>query len=254
MVLEQIEKELGLLVALREAVNFRYLVYQQRKKELEVAIEELADVATQVKQMSQKKEQVMKELTALREEQDRTDRELDSIVPYVELLSNIRVIKNEIAERQKKFQKKEDTLVAQAKAASINPNDDIVQDRLGLDQAIFRIEKAGEDLILQRLNENLIQYSQRLDDTGVNVKEVEKQAQAVRGKLRKIMKTITDKAQNLTDMDKFVQTNQEKVDRLGELKADLSKHETDLANLTEVARLVSEVPFDVQPVPAEHTS
>jgi len=88
----------------------------------------------------------------------------------------------------------------------------------------------------------------------VNAKEVEKHAQAIQGRLQKVTETITEKAQGITNMDKFVQANQEKVTRLDELKEDLSRYETDLANAAQVAGIISEVPFNVQPVSAEHTS
>jgi len=254
MALEKIEEEFGLLTSIRDAVNF-YLAYlQERKAEREAAILELTDVATQVEQMSQKKVQAETELVALRAERDRIDNEFKSIAPFVTLLSKMEAIRTEVAGRQKKLREKEEALAVYAKVAKSKPDDEIIQDKLKRDQAIFLGEKTSEDLIIQRLGEDLAWFLQRLDDTGVKVREVEKQAPAIQGRLERIAKTITGKEQNLTNMDKFIQARQEKVDRLRELKEDLSKIETDLVNLVEVARIVSEVPLNVQPLATEHVS
>lgn len=254
MALERIEEELGLLTVLRDAVNFYLSYLQERRDERESAILELTDAATQVEQMDQKREQAKRELESLREKKGQIDSEFESIEPYVQLLSKIGDIKKEVTERQEKLREKENTLVVQERVALSKPDDEIVQDKLKRDRAIFRGAKASEDLVLQRLGEDLNWHSQRLGDAGVNVKEVEKQAQAVQGKLQRITTAIDDKAQNVTSMDRFIQSRQEQVDRLGELKEDLDKHEVDLANVAEVARLISEVPLNVQPVPVEPTS
>lgn len=253
MALEKIEEDLGLLVVLRDAVNFYSSYLQERKKARELAIEEIADDVTQVAQMSQQKEKAEEELGALQEEQDRIDSEFQSIAPYVQLLSKIGTIKDEIAKRQQKLREKEDALVMQEKIAKSKPDDEIVQERLIRDQAIFCGEKTNEDIVLQRLDRDLAGYLQRLGEDGVNTKELEKQAQAVQGRLQSITNTIADKAQKITNMDDFIQSHQEKVARLEELKEDLSKHEADLVNITEVARFVSEVPFNEPTTPTEHT-
>lgn len=253
MALEKIE-ELGLLTVLRDAVNFYSSYLQERRDERGSAVLELTEAATQVEQMDQKREQAKRELEGLREEKAQIDSEFGSIEPYVQLLSKIGDIKKEVAERQQRLRKREDVLITQEKAAKSKPDDEIVQDAVKRDRAIFRGEKASEDLIFQRLGEDLNWHSQRLSAAGVNVKEVEKQAQAVQGKLQRITTAIEGKAQSVTSMDRFIQSRQERVDRLGELKEDLSKHEMDLANIAEVARLISEVPLNVQPVSVEHTS
>lgn len=253
MALEKIEEEFGLLAVLRDAVNFYLSYLQDCTEDRTSAIAELADVAIQVEQMNQKKEQADIELESLRKEQDRIDSEFKSIAPYVELLSKIDTIKQEMDDSQRKLREKEEALGVQERVAKSTPGDGIIQDKLKRGQALFRGEKVSADLILKRLGDDLKWYSQRLGDTGVNTKEIGKQSQAVRVRLQKIIKTVADKARNLKNMEKFVQSRQGQLNRLEELKEDLSKHEADLANITEVARLVSEVPFDVQPVPAEHT-
>jgi len=254
MALEKIEEEFGLLAVVRDSVNF-YLSYLQERKALrEVAIVELADVAIQVEQMSQKKVQAEAEFAVLQQEQDLIDNEFKSIAPFVTLLSKIKAIEAEVAERQRKLRGKEEALAVYAKVAESKPDDEIIQDKLKQHQVTLRGEKISEELIIQRSSEDLIWFKQRLGDSNVNVKEVEKQAQAIQGRLQKITKTTSDKAKNLTSMDKFIQARQEKVDRLQELRADLSKLEADLVSLAEVARLVSSVPLNVQPIATEHVS
>lgn len=253
MALEKIEEEFSLLTVLRDAVNF-YLAYlQERKEERGVSIAELAEVPAQIEQMGLKKEQAEKELGELREAQDRIDQEFASIAPCVQLLSKIRVIKNEITERQKKLREREEALATQERVAKSKPDDEVVQDKLGRDKALFRGVKVSDELILQRLDDDLNWYSERLGEIGMNSNNIDRQAEAIKGRLQKVTETISEKAQGITNMDKFVQANQEKVTRLEELKEDLSRYETDLVNIVEVARLISEVPFNVQPVSAEPT-
>lgn len=253
MTLDKIAEELGLLTVLRDAVNFYLSYLQERKEEREVSITELAEVPAQVEQMRLQTEQAEKEISELREKQNRIDLEFASIAPYVQLLAKVKVIKTEIAERQKKLREKEDALAVQEKAAKSKPDDEIAQSDLLRDKALFRGMKTSDDLIIQRLGDDLTWYLQRLGESGVNVKEVGNHAQAIRGRLQKVTETIDEKAQGITNMDRFVQTNQEKVIRLAELKEDLSRYETDLASATQVAGIISEVPFNVQPVPTEHT-
>jgi len=150
MALDKIEKEFGFLTVLRDAVNFYLSYLQERKEEREVSITELAEIPAQVEQMSLKKAQAEKELSELRKEQDRIDREFASIAPCVQLMSKIRVIKNEISERQKKLREKEEALAVQEKIAKSKPDDEVVQDQLKKDKAFFRGVKTSDDLILQR--------------------------------------------------------------------------------------------------------
>lgn len=253
MALDKIEKEFSLLTVLRDSVNFYLSYLQERKEEREISITELAEVPAQVEQMSLKKEQAEKKIGELREEQSRIDRESASIAPCVQLLAKIGVTKTEIAERQKKLREKEDALAVQETAAKSKPDDEIAQSNLLRDKALFRGMKTSDDLIIQRLGDDLIWYAQQLGESGVNAKDVEQHARTIQGRLQKVTETIDEKAQGITNMDRFVQANQEKVTRLEELKEDLSRYETDLANATQVAGIISEVPFNVQLVPAEHT-
>jgi len=253
MALEQIVEELSLLSALRDAANFYISYLQECIDERETTIVELADAATQVEQMNKQKEQAEQELNAMRETQGQIDKEFETIAPYVQILTKIGTIKDEIAERRQKFQEREETLLTRATLAKSTPDDEVVQERLKRDQSIFRGERANEESTLERLAGDLSWHAQRLSEASVNAKEIEKQAEAIQGRLQQITKIIDAKVLDVTNMDNFVQAHQGKVDRLAVLKDDLSKYEVDLTNITEVARLVSEVPVNGPSVPTEHT-
>lgn len=253
MALEQIVEELGLLSALRDAVNFYLSYLQECIGERETTIAELADAATQVEQMNKQKEQAEQELNAMRETQGQIDKEFETIAPYVQILTKMGTIKDDIAERRQKLLDREESLLTRTKIAKSTPDDVVVQERIKRDWAIFRGERTIEDRTLQKLAEDLSWHAQRLSESNVNAKEIEKQADAIRGRLHRITETMDGKVHDITNMDNFVQTHQGQVDRLEVLKKDLSKYEVDLANITEVARLVSEVPVNDHPVPAEHT-
>ena len=170
-----------------------------------------------------------------------------------ELREGHRVVASQHYRRHPTVKYGEETLLNRAKLAKSTPDDEVVQERLRRDQSIFRGERANEERTLERLAEDLNWHAQRLSEAGVNVKEIEKQAEAIQGRLQRITKTIDDKVQDVTNMDNFVQAHQDQVDRLVVLKDDLSKYEADLTNITEVARLVSEVPVNGPSVPTEHT-
>ena len=138
MALEKIAEELGLLMVLRDAVNFYLSYLQECITEREATIAELADAATQVEQMNKKKEQAEKELNDLLEAKGQIDKEFESIAPYVQILTKMGTIKDEIAERQQKLREREEALVTRATIAKSTPDDEVVQERLRRDQAIFR--------------------------------------------------------------------------------------------------------------------
>lgn len=244
MALEKIEEDFGLLAIFKDAVNF-YIAHIEDCKELrQSSIAELSEVVEQVEQMSLKREQTATEIETLRSEKHKIEQEFESLAPYMELIAQIESIEQEIKDRQQKVRTKSDALEAQEKVAKSRPDDELLQDHLHRDAAIFRGEKINEDLIVQRLGKDLIWYRKRFTDTKVDPKEVKKQANAVQGRTQKLAEIIATKEANLSNIDEFITSNREKVDRLEELKTDLKQYEADYTNLIELTRITSEVPFN----------
>lgn len=244
MALEKIEEDFGLLAILKDAVNFYIAHIEDCRKLRQSSIAELSEVVEQVEQMSLKREQTATEIEALRGEKHKIEQEFESEIPYMELIAKIENIEREIKERQQKVRTKSAALEVQEKVAKSKPDDELLHDHLRRDTAIFRGEKVSQDLIVKRLGGDLIWYRKRLNATGVDAKEVKKQAVAVQGRIQKLAEIIVTKEENLSNIDEFIISNQEKVNRLEELRTDLKQYEVDYTNLIELTRITSEVSFN----------
>lgn len=251
MALEKIEEDCSLLATFMDGLNYYFSYIEDRIRERETSIIELSDIATQVEQMSQKRVQVANGLEALEAERYKIEQELGSLVPYRELVVKIESIEAEIKRRQQKLREKEGLVKAQEMLIQVNLDDELAQEKLHRAQAAFRGEQVSEDSIIRRLVADLAGYRKQLEEAKIDPKEVRKQSEAVERRTDKIVQAVLTKKQNLETVDSFIRTNQVKVDRLVELREDLSRLETERSNAVELLSIASEVPpyAITEPVP-----
>jgi len=250
VVLEQIEKFPDLVVLLKDAVNFYISHIVVRKTESEEAISGLSEIVGQVDQMTQRRDLVQRELDTLRTQKHQIEKDFDDQKPYLNIVGRIKNTQAEISERRAQLRTKDEVAVKKKQVADSQPGNKLLAEDAERAAAFLHGEKVGEEFIIERLVENLAGYNKRLEDVKVDPEKLQAQVKDIRTRTRKLTEVILAKEKVVTNIDNFLKTHNSELDRLEELKWDFEGYEVIYDNLTELIKILSEVPVDGTIIPA----